>query len=181
MKASSIKVPALVYVRTHGRIEPQIWRNAIPDVDNYWTGRIVAWHPLAGGFDGLPISDLVKLFPPPGAVRATRTAFDLVAHLYRQRAFSLKTFGPGARTQGGGDHIVKELREIAKAPLDLEEWIDVVLLALDGAHRAGHDPEAICAGLEAKQTKNEGRNWPDWRTADPDKAIEHVRNEKETA
>jgi hypothetical protein len=27
----------------------------------------------------------------------------------------------------------------------------------------------------AKQGKNELRDWPDWRTADPDKAIEHVR------
>lgn len=31
--------------------------------------------------------------------------------------------------------------------------------------------------LEAKQTKNEGRQWPDWRTAQPGKAIEHVRDE----
>ncbi|MGH6882853.1 MAG: dATP/dGTP pyrophosphohydrolase domain-containing protein [Hypericibacter sp.] len=27
----------------------------------------------------------------------------------------------------------------------------------------------------AKQAVNEQRSWPDWRTADPDKAIEHVR------
>lgn len=38
--------------------------------------------------------------------------FDLVQHLYRQRDFSERTFGPGTRTQGVLDHIRKELREI---------------------------------------------------------------------
>lgn len=102
-------------------------------------------------------------------------AFDLVAHLERQRTFSLRTFGPGQRTAGVLDHIRKELREIEAQPGDLEEWVDLVLLALDGAWRAGHEPAAIAAGIEAKQAKNEDRNWPDWRTADPGKAIEHNR------
>lgn len=102
-------------------------------------------------------------------------AYDLVAHLHRQRAFSERTFGPGSRANGVLDHIAKELREIAAHPENLEEWIDVVLLALDGAWRAGYTPEAIAAALAAKQAKNEQRTWPDWRTAAPDRAIEHVR------
>ena len=105
----------------------------------------------------------------------TPPAFDLVAHLYRQREFSLRTFGPGERTAGVVDHIRKELAEIEAHPSDLSEWIDVVLLALDGAHRQGYTPEQIAAALKAKQDKNEARNWPDWRTSAPDKAIEHVR------
>lgn len=100
---------------------------------------------------------------------------NLIEHLYRQRTWSETTFGPGDRTQGISDHIRKELLEIDANPTDVEEWIDVVILALDGAWRAGHSPEVIVAALEAKQTKNEGRTWPDWRTADPNKAIEHVR------
>ena len=100
---------------------------------------------------------------------------DLIKHLHRQIAFSLKNFGPGPRTKGVIDHIHKELGEIEAAPHDLEEWVDVVLLALDGAWRSGHTPEQIVAGIEAKLTKNEGRSYPDWRTADPDKAIEHIR------
>ena len=32
-----------------------------------------------------------------------------------------------------------------------------------------------CLLIERKQTENEKRDWPDWRTADPDKAIEHIR------
>jgi hypothetical protein len=108
--------------------------------------------------------------------------YDLIAHLYRQRAFSRATFGPGARTKGVTDHIRKELGEIESAPLDLEEWADVILLALDGAWRCAEamgipnadGPAAIADTIAVKQLKNEFRNWPDWRLADPDKAIEHV-------
>lgn len=101
--------------------------------------------------------------------------FDLIAHLYRQRAFSKGTFGPGTRTQGVIDHIRKELDEIEDQPQDLLEWVDVILLAMDGAWRAGHSPEEIANAINFKQDKNEGRDWPDWRTAPKGKAIEHVR------
>jgi hypothetical protein len=100
---------------------------------------------------------------------------DLIKHLHRARDFSLKTYGPGIRTKGVIDHITKELKEIEKDPTDLKEWIDVVILGFDGAWRAGYTPEEIVEALEAKQTKNENRKWPDWRDADPNKAIEHVR------
>ncbi len=103
--------------------------------------------------------------------------FNLVAHLYRQRDFSLRTFGPGERTAGVLDHIRKELVEIEADPADITEWVDVILLALDGAWRAGHAPEAIASAITDKQTRNEARQWPDWRTAEPGKAIEHVREE----
>lgn len=103
--------------------------------------------------------------------------FDLVAHLYRQREFSSQTFGPGDRASGVVDHIRKELIEIEDNPHDLSEWIDVVLLALDGAWRQGYTPEQIAEALAAKQAKNESRHWPDWRTAEPGKAIQHVRDE----
>lgn len=102
-------------------------------------------------------------------------AFDLVAFLHRQREFSLRTFGPGPRTKGIVDHIRKELAEIEAEPSDVEEWIDVILLALDGPRRAGWEPEQIADAIIAKQAKNEARHWPDWRTADIDQAIEHVR------
>lgn len=104
-----------------------------------------------------------------------RAAFDILAHLQRQREFSEHTFGPGARTAGICDHIRKELKEIEANPSDLTEWIDVVILALDGAWRAGGSPQQIIDALVAKQAKNESRIWPDWRTVPSDKAIEHVR------
>ncbi|MGF7008134.1 dATP/dGTP pyrophosphohydrolase domain-containing protein [Aminobacter sp. BE322] len=102
-------------------------------------------------------------------------AFDMLAHLQRQRDWSGHTFGPGSRTKGVVDHICRELREIEADPSDISEWIDVTILALDGAWRAGHTPDQVIAALVAKQAKNEARDWPDWRTADPDKAIEHIR------
>lgn len=101
--------------------------------------------------------------------------FDLVAHLRRQKEFSEKTFGPGERTAGVIDHIRKELFEIEADPTDIMEWVDVIILAFDGAWRAGWEAQAIVDAIVAKQTKNESRDWPDWRTADPNKAIEHVR------
>lgn len=104
------------------------------------------------------------------------TPFDLVAHLYRQRAWSEQTFGHGVRTEGVCDHIRKELKEIEAKPHDLMEWVDVILLALDGAWRAGYLPGEIAAGIQEKQIKNERRKWPDWRTAEAGKAIEHDRS-----
>jgi hypothetical protein len=102
--------------------------------------------------------------------------FDLVAHLEQQRQFSYRTFGPGPRTGGVIDHIRKELKEIEAKPLDLSEWVDLVLLSLDGAWRAGHSPADIAAAIASKQAKNEARKWPDWRTQSADKAIEHDRS-----
>lgn len=115
---------------------------------------------------------MLQAAPQPAAGET----FDLVAHLHRQRTFSERTFGPGTRTLGVIDHIRKELREIEADPADTMEWIDVVLLALDGAWRHGASPEQIAAAIEAKQTKNEGRKWPDWRTMPTDKGIEHDRS-----
>lgn len=83
-----------------------------------------------------------------------------------------------ADVAGVCDHIRKELAEVEESGGSLAEWIDVVILALDGAWRSGATPEQIVSELVAKQTKNEGRRWPDWRTADTGKAIEHDRTEE---
>lgn len=100
---------------------------------------------------------------------------NLITHLKKQRTFSMNTFGPGSRTKAIIDHIGKELKEIEAAPHDLEEWVDLILLSLDGAWRAGFNPAEIANAMGLKLNKNIARTWPDWRTADPDKAIEHVR------
>jgi Protein of unknown function (DUF550) len=112
----------------------------------------------------------------PTAEQAEGVRFDMLAHLQRQREFSERTFGPGARTKGVVDHIRKELVEIEQNPSDFSEWADVVILGLDGFWRAGASPQQIVDTIVAKQAKNEGRTWPDWRTADPNKAIEHDRS-----
>jgi hypothetical protein len=101
---------------------------------------------------------------------------DLIRHLYRQRNWSQETFGPGARTNGILDHIKKEVNEVEQDPSDIKEWIDIVILAFDGAWRAGYTPEQIAQALEVKQAINETRSWPDWRRFSQDQAIEHNRS-----
>lgn len=111
---------------------------------------------------------------------------DLAEHIRRQMAFSIATFGPGERREGVTDHIKKELTEIAECDFPPHEWVDVVILALDGYWRSvvavdatpWHSvPDYMVRHLLMKQGENEQRHWPDWRTAEPDKVIEHVREE----
>lgn len=135
---------------------------------------------VAGG----STSDASKAIGEGGALSAPGTptpATDFAAHLARQRAFSERAFGPGERVEGVSEHIRKELVEVAGSEPGHDrqrEWIDVVMLALDGAWRSGMSPEEIIEGLRFKLDINERRTWPDWRTADPNKAIEHHRNDR---
>jgi hypothetical protein len=103
------------------------------------------------------------------------------AHLAHQREWSERTFGPGPRTKGVLDHIRKELKEIEDDPADVKEWVDVVILALDGAWRAGWEPQEIIDAIKAKQARNEARTWPDWRAMSEDQAIEHDRSDEPAA
>jgi hypothetical protein len=100
-------------------------------------------------------------------------------YLIRQRTWSESTFGPGKRTGGITAHIAKELEEIRKDPDDLTEWIDVIILGLDGYWRAGGKPEEFMRLLTAKQAKNFSRQWPP--IAPEDQAVEHVREEASNA
>jgi hypothetical protein len=100
------------------------------------------------------------------------------AYYARQIEWSRQTFGPGERTNGVLDHIRKELTEIAAEPHDLSEWIDVIILAMDGFWRHGGTAEDLLPRLLAKQQKNMARKWPDWRTMSEDKAIEHDRTQE---
>ena len=63
----------------------------------------------------------------------------------------------------------------------------MVIIALDGLTRQlaycninRREPEdvadTVCRMIKGKQTRNEAREWPDHRTSDQDKAIEHVRD-----
>ena len=83
------------------------------------------------------------------------------------------TFGEGQRTVGITKHIRKELDEILENPTDLMEWIDVIILALDGAWRAGYTPRQIVEALDQKQQINFAREWPP--NSDPNEPTEHKR------
>jgi len=73
--------------------------------------------------------------------------------------WSVKTFGDGEKTEGLIDHITEELHEIRENPNDLSEWIDVILLAIDGYLRHGGTPERLFFDLWQKQKINETRKW----------------------
>jgi len=106
-----------------------------------------------------------------------KLAYDLIEHIKQQRDWSSKTFGPHNRWQGVVDHIRKELTEVEKDPSDIMEWIDIVILAIDGAWRQGYSPEEISGALSDKMMLNQHRNWPDWRSMPANKAIEHARGQ----
>lgn len=109
-------------------------------------------------------------------------SIDLAQFMRRQIEWSTATFGPGERSMGLVDHVWRELREVMRAQTpedELTEWVDVVLLALDAAWRLGFTPEDVCRAMLAKAEKNRARRWPDWRTADLWRAIEHVREPEE--
>lgn len=98
----------------------------------------------------------------------------LTDYLERQRCWSEQTFGPGLRTIGITEHIKKELQEIRDKPEDLSEWIDVIILAMDGYWRHGGKSEDLIHDLIAKQQKNFKRTY--LRTPE-DQPSEHVRTE----
>lgn len=108
--------------------------------------------------------------------------YDLVSHIQLDKMpFSKRAFGPGRRTKGISEHIEQELLEIKEDPLDVEEWIDIAHLALDGAWRClkGRVPDEqigalVAAVFEGKQRRNEQRQWPNWEDHSEDEAINHA-------
>jgi len=106
--------------------------------------------------------------------------------VYRQTYdWQKKTFGPHNKSIGIVDYIRKELVEIEENPNDLEEWIDLMFLSFGGAADTVkyHHPKlsteeivsVVLSAFKFKLKKNKARNWPDWRTAEPGKAIEHIK------
>lgn len=97
---------------------------------------------------------------------------------YAAGQWSNKTFGPPfiRGPQGPIDHLRKELEEVKNADyLNLEEYVDCFFLILDAARRANFTDSEFMEACFNKLEKNSKRTWPDWRKADPNKAIEHQR------
>ena len=111
---------------------------------------------------------------------------DFEAFALRKAAHSIAAFGPRQTDEGILDHMEKEAEEVrsAKSIKDKQrEWVDMFHLSIDGLLRsliregyatARAASEAVHM-IRTKQTTLEMREWPDWRTVSPDKAIEHVR------
>lgn len=96
-----------------------------------------------------------------------------------QREWSREAFGPSPRLAGILEHLSKEIVEVSESPTDVREWVDIVILALDGAMRQGIDPSEIIEAYHAKVAENIARSWPDWRFESEDRAIEHVKEPQE--
>ena len=93
--------------------------------------------------------------------------------------WSKQAYGPGMRTEGICKHIEKELAEVRKDPTDPEEWVDIILLALNGIQRLDIGGEKILDWFFMKVDKNVARKWPDWRTMDENVPIEHKKDEED--
>lgn len=122
-------------------------------------------------------SEDIETWNKEGAHRAKRSLerFDILQFIREKNTWSEATFGPGKRTAGVIAHIRSELTEIEAKPDDVVEWCDVILLALDGAFRAGFTPTQVITALIEKQAKNTRRQWPDWRTKKEGEFSSHVK------
>lgn len=96
---------------------------------------------------------------------------NLIPFIERLRAWSDRTFGTDRPLQYNVDHIRSELLEIEAEPTDVMEWVDVIILALDGAGRGGHSPERIASALLTKMLVIEGRTY----IRRPDGLMTHVK------
>ncbi len=72
-----------------------------------------------------------------------------------------------------GTHVLEDGTEIDMTAV--AEQLDANLSSLGTSFSTVGD---LLAAIEAKQSKNEGRRWPDWRTAPADRAIEHDRSDE---
>lgn len=104
---------------------------------------------------------------------------ELESYIREQKNWSKKSFGDntfktGRSHKGLLEHIQKELKEIDNNPTDLYEWVDLIILGLDGAWRAGFTEEDITLALHRKQCINKLRIWPD-NDGSGEKAIEHLK------
>ena len=121
----------------------------------------------------------------------TAAAIDMLDFFERRQEWSFETFGPPSHRGPCGplEHLIKEASEAleeAKKATDLlpgwsherlsEEIIDCLFLVFDAADRAGMTYAEMSRTGMAKLRKNQARTWPDWRGADPNKAIEHDRS-----
>lgn len=108
---------------------------------------------------------------------------DYESVMKRKYEWSIKQFGKGYSPEGILDHMEKEIAEVRAQPTDLEEWIDLMFLSTDGAHRLVKatypkaTPDEVVAvvrsAFEQKLRININRKWGE---RVPGKAIEHVRD-----
>lgn len=95
--------------------------------------------------------DIRDTFRDPG--------IDLAGFFEDKAKWSRDTFGEELTVAGLIHHLKKELKEVEADPTDIEEWVDVIFLALDGIARSGHSGKALILAMVAKHQKNRKRTW----------------------
>jgi uncharacterized small protein (DUF1192 family) len=123
---------------------------------------------LAGVSDALALRERIAQADRVAELEAR----SLEGYLSQAAPWSEQTFGPGKRTMGITRHIEKELAEIREDPEDSSEWIDVIILGLDGYWRSGGDRTGITEAIFGKLKKNQAREWPPNNSEDV--PVEHV-------
>jgi hypothetical protein len=101
--------------------------------------------------------------------------FNLTEFLRKKNIWSVQTFGRSNGIEGVLRHIESEITEVRANPTDVTEWIDIILLAFDGAFRSGYTAEQVVSALIQKQAKNVRRQWPDWRTKKEGEFSSHIK------
>jgi len=98
---------------------------------------------------------------------------DLKEYIEKIKPWSTETFGPGPHTKGVIAHIKEECDEVLLEPYDLTEWVDIIILAIDGYWRHGGKPEDLLKDLHAKADINIARKWNP--VISEDQPVHHVK------
>jgi hypothetical protein len=102
---------------------------------------------------------------------------DFVELWREQEAFSEATF-PGITPLAVARHLRSEADELIASPTDRLEWVDALLLSIDGARRAGMTCDELLALAFRKIEINRQRQWP--AVVDVNESVEHIRNPEDT-
>lgn len=104
-------------------------------------------------------------------------SYDLIKALKRQFEFSQRVFGAGPKTEQILRHISRQSVDTIARGNPTEEWVDIMILAMDGALRSGSTPYEIAGLLEYKMTVNEAREWPKLEDQVMDEPVHHIKKQ----
>jgi hypothetical protein len=85
------------------------------------------------------------------------------SYLLRHIEWGWLTFGTpeeGRGPRGPLDHALKEVAEIEASPKDIVEWIDAIILTIDGYFRAKGDPDVLKLNRIQYLATVEHQSWP---------------------
>lgn len=93
------------------------------------------------------------------------------SYIEDHHTWSRHALGAADRREGITKHVELEVKELRASGYDLTEWVDIIILGIDGALQCA-GPEEVAKALEIKQKLNIARLWPE---VPADQAREHDR------